>query len=349
MEGRIAAKLEPDTPATFGDSAGVALKDDEDAGWESTLPAVGQHYIVDEVMSDVMDEHTQGAEGGHPGQAEADAPGQAASQPSLLPSAHLRSLAGADASSGISKPGLPAKSSLSADASSAAVPGCVTLRQDSAASQEMQSTYSKLFPSSKEQVDKRQCVYSSSLGMRAFTFLSWQQVGETADHQAAQKWICVHHAVLTALTLWGPAHCKSFYLLQQAAQWLEPQDQGRKRGGHSCGQLHQAWGEALSPCSRLVSEPRPEPSSLCRLRSGIDITVIGNSFKVQGSGGSQLPTCRFPELARVEAVAAGNRAEGASMGAPGRAASLLLAASRPAVPPLEAAVGLKMSSKVTMI
>ena len=136
MEGRIAAKLEPDTPATFGDSAGVALKDDEDAGWESTLPAVGQHYIVDEVMSDVMEEHAQGPEGGHPGQAEAGVPEQAASQPSLLPSAHLRSLAGADASPGVSKPGASAKSSLSADASSAAGHGCVTLRQESTASHE---------------------------------------------------------------------------------------------------------------------------------------------------------------------------------------------------------------------
>ncbi len=126
MEGRIAAKLEPDTPATFGDSAGVALKDDEDTGelpWESTLPAMGQHFIVDEVMSDVIDEHAQRAEGGQPGQAGADTPDQPASQPSLLPSGRLRSLPGADASS---KPGAPAKPSLSADASSAATHGCVT-------------------------------------------------------------------------------------------------------------------------------------------------------------------------------------------------------------------------------
>ena len=126
MEGRIAAKLEPDTPATFGDSAGVALKDDEDTGespWQSTLPAMGQHFIVDEVMSDVMEEHAQRGEGGHPGQAGADAPGQAASQPSLLPSGHLRSLAGADANA---KPGVPSKPSLSADASSAATHGWVT-------------------------------------------------------------------------------------------------------------------------------------------------------------------------------------------------------------------------------
>ncbi len=126
MEGRIAAKLEPDKPATFGDSAGVALKDDEDTGespWESTLPAMGQHFIVDEVMSDAIDEHAQRAEGGQTG---ADAPEQAASQPSLLPSAHMRSSTGADASSGVSKPGVPAKPSLSADASSAATHGCVT-------------------------------------------------------------------------------------------------------------------------------------------------------------------------------------------------------------------------------
>ena len=59
VEGRIAAKLEPDTPATFGDSAGVALKDDKDQGeapWKSTLPAMGQQHLVDEIMSDAMDE-----------------------------------------------------------------------------------------------------------------------------------------------------------------------------------------------------------------------------------------------------------------------------------------------------
>ena len=59
MEGRIAAKLEPDTPATFGDSAGVALKDDKEQGeapWKSTLPAMGQQHIVDEIMSDATDE-----------------------------------------------------------------------------------------------------------------------------------------------------------------------------------------------------------------------------------------------------------------------------------------------------
>ena len=54
VEGRIAAKLEPDTPATFGDSAGVALKDDKDEGelpWVSTLPAMIQPHIVDEVIT----------------------------------------------------------------------------------------------------------------------------------------------------------------------------------------------------------------------------------------------------------------------------------------------------------
>ena len=59
MEGRTAAKLEPDTPATFGDSAGVALKDDKDQGeapWKSTLPAMGQQHLVDEIMSDATDE-----------------------------------------------------------------------------------------------------------------------------------------------------------------------------------------------------------------------------------------------------------------------------------------------------
>ena len=59
MEGRIAAKLEPDTPATFGDSAGVALKDDKEQGeapWKSTLPAMGQQHLVDEIMSDATDE-----------------------------------------------------------------------------------------------------------------------------------------------------------------------------------------------------------------------------------------------------------------------------------------------------
>ena len=126
MEGRIAAKLEPDTPATFGDSAGVALKEDEDTGespWVSTLPAVSPHHIVDEVMSDVSEEPAQGPEDGHPGQDEAAAPGQAASQPSLLPSAHLRSFAGPEASLGAGKPGAQAK--LSADASSAATHGSV--------------------------------------------------------------------------------------------------------------------------------------------------------------------------------------------------------------------------------
>ena len=129
VEGRIAAKLEPATPATFGDSAGVALKEEEDTGespWQSTLPAMGQHFIVDEVMSDAIEEHAQRAEGGHPGQTEADVPEQAASQPSLLPTAHLRSLTGPDTNSGVSKPLMPSKSSLSADASSAATHGCVT-------------------------------------------------------------------------------------------------------------------------------------------------------------------------------------------------------------------------------
>jgi hypothetical protein len=62
VEGRIAAKLEPDTPATFGDSAGVALKDDKDGAevpWESNLPAMNKQPIVDEVMSDAMEEHSQ--------------------------------------------------------------------------------------------------------------------------------------------------------------------------------------------------------------------------------------------------------------------------------------------------
>ena len=128
MEGRIAAKLEPDTPATFGDSAGVALKEDEDTGespWVSTLPAVSPHYIVDEVMSDVSEDHAHGTEGGQHEQGEAAAPEQAASQPSLLPSAHLRSFSGSDANLGVSKPGGQAKPSLSADASSAATHGCV--------------------------------------------------------------------------------------------------------------------------------------------------------------------------------------------------------------------------------
>ena len=129
MEGRIAAKLEPDTPATFGDSAGVALKDEEDSGespWQSTLPAMGQHFIVDEVMSEAVEEHGQRAESGHPGQPRADGPEQAASQPSLLPTAHLRSSTGPDISSGGSKPVMPSKPSLSADASSAATHGCAT-------------------------------------------------------------------------------------------------------------------------------------------------------------------------------------------------------------------------------
>lgn len=132
VEGRIAAKLEPDTPATFGDSAGVALKDDKDGAgaggespWESTLPVMSQQHIVDEVMSDAMEEHAQQAEHGQHGQPDGPAlpgpgPGQAG-QPSLLPSAHLRSLAGQLPGG---KPGAPAKPSLSADASSAATHGC---------------------------------------------------------------------------------------------------------------------------------------------------------------------------------------------------------------------------------
>ena len=74
-------------------------------------------------MSDAMEEHTHRVEADQPGQMEAQGPDQPASQPSLLPSAHLRSLAGADANLGNTKPGMPVKSSLSADASSAATHG----------------------------------------------------------------------------------------------------------------------------------------------------------------------------------------------------------------------------------
>ena len=71
-----------------------------------------------------MEEHAHRVEADQPGQMEAQGPDQPASQPSLLPSAHLRSLAGADANLGNTKPGMPVKSSLSADASSAATHGC---------------------------------------------------------------------------------------------------------------------------------------------------------------------------------------------------------------------------------
>ena len=75
-------------------------------------------------MSDAMEEHAHRVEADQPGQMEARGPDQPASQPSLLPSAHLRSLAGTDANLGNTKPAMPVKSSLSADASSAATHGC---------------------------------------------------------------------------------------------------------------------------------------------------------------------------------------------------------------------------------
>lgn len=47
----------------------MALKDDKDGGespWESTLPPMNQQPIVDEVMSDAMEEHSQQTESEQP-------------------------------------------------------------------------------------------------------------------------------------------------------------------------------------------------------------------------------------------------------------------------------------------